>query len=179
MAVMTMKVAWAKMKDEWLEMKVEWLKPLKLGAVSSLIVFLAACSSLSLTADVPDEEKEASELATSEPFSNQLIERYSPGARGDVNRGKILFTSLCSGCHSDEKDRSMTKYLDGFSEDGAQPPNFTRKQYDSTGSKDYLFLKVKYGGKKRVLAHSMPAWGEVLEDSDINDLVSYVMSVAQ
>lgn len=157
----------------------EWLRAAKYALVSSLIFFLSACSSLSLTADVPDEDKKARDLATSEPFSNQLIERYSPGARGDMKRGKILFDSLCSGCHSDEKDRSMTKYLDGFSENGAQPPNFTRKQYESTGSKDYLFLKVKYGGKKRVLAHSMPAWGEVLEDSDINDLVSYVMSVAQ
>lgn len=148
-------------------------------SISGLVFFMSACSSLSLTADMPEEHESSDEMAVSEPFSNQLIERYSPGARGNVERGKVLFTSLCSGCHSDEEDRSMTKYLDGFSSDGAQPPNFTRKQYDSTGSKDYLFLKVKYGGKKRVLAHSMPAWGEVLEDSDINDLVSYVMSIAQ
>lgn len=157
-----------------------WLK--KVLVAGGILLSVSACDTVSVKADAPNPEQDRSELkemADAQPMGRQLMERYSPESRGDKVRGSQLFVGLCSGCHSAEHDNTIVRYLDGFRAGGKTPPNFAEKNYDAKEAKDYLFLKVKYGGKKEVVAHSMPSWEGVLNDQDINDLVTYIMSLSK
>lgn len=156
-----------------------WLKNVLVAG--SILLSVTACGTVSVKADAPNPEQDRSDLEEIKPtpLSHQLVERYSPESKGDKLRGSQLFVGLCSGCHSAEHDNTIVRYLDGFRAGGSTPPNFAEKNYDPKEAKDYLFLKVKYGGKQEVVAHSMPSWEGVLNDQDINDLVTYIMSLSK
>lgn len=154
------------------------------SAALGLGLLVAGCASFDFKADVPPEEdarveKDVLEATPPDPLSVQLTEHYKPQVKGDVKRGEALFKALCSSCHVEASERSMVKFLSGYRKDGRLPPSFKSKEYDADHATDYLFLKIKYGGKKTVTAHSMPSWESVLSDEDINDLVAYVMHLAK
>jgi cytochrome c oxidase cbb3-type subunit 3 len=77
-----------------------------------------------------------------------------------LNIGKSLFLSKCSACH-------------GMSGEGNVGPNLTDGYWLHGGSVNDIFKTVKYG----VPAKGMISWQSTLQPQEMQDVVSYIMSL--
>ncbi|MBU36407.1 MAG: hypothetical protein CMG29_04280 [Candidatus Marinimicrobia bacterium] len=99
-------------------------------------------------------------------------------AEDDVNHGKQLYQSNCSGCHGFRGDGEglAAKYLNPL------PRDFTKGKYKfrttPSGSlpTDENIAKIIRKGVRRT---SMPAWENILSDNDISDVVAYLKTLAE
>ncbi|MEZ5564874.1 MAG: c-type cytochrome [Gammaproteobacteria bacterium] len=89
--------------------------------------------------------------------------------RGDTDRGAALHLKDCAECHGvDGKAEVLVAHMD-------TPP---RDQSDATYMKtlpdEYLYLAICRGGEGVGKNIIMPAWGDVLSDQDIKDLIAQI-----
>lgn len=91
--------------------------------------------------------------------------------RGDVTRGAALHLKNCAECHgADGKAEVIVMHMDTPPKDQSDP------LYMKTLADAYLYLAVCKGGVGVGKNFIMPAWGDVLSDQDIKDLVAQIRS---
>ncbi len=86
--------------------------------------------------------------------------------KGEISKGKILYTENCAGCHGSEGKG------DGYRILGPDPANLTspstQKKSDST------LLRTIHEGKP-----NMPSWKIRLSEQDSRDVLAYVRTLAK
>ncbi len=94
----------------------------------------------------------------------------SAAEKGDAAKGKETFQNTCSPCHGP-----------GGKGDGAaaaalnpKPRNLTDAAYMSTKSDDHLHKVISEGGASVGLSPMMAAWGGVLSEQDIWNVIAYI-----
>ncbi len=94
----------------------------------------------------------------------------------DDMKAEEIFQSICSTCHgkdgrgiSDEERKKLG--LD------TMPPNFRDPKFNSREPASFWEGVIKYGGKTYGYSHFMPAFGGILTEQNIKDLVSYLKSI--
>ncbi len=87
--------------------------------------------------------------------------------RGDAGRGAALHLQHCAECHGvDGRGDSIVMHMDVPPKDQGDPA------YMKTLPDDFLYLAVCKGGEAVGRNFIMPAWGDLLSDQDIKDLVA-------
>lgn len=95
---------------------------------------------------------------------------YPPEIPGSAIHGEEIYRFRCAGCHG------QTGRGDGpgaASLVDVKPADFTADTLIAARNWDALFAKAKAGGD-RVHGSTMPAWGTVLGDADLWDVVAYL-----
>ena len=90
--------------------------------------------------------------------------------KGDPAKGKEKFNQICASCHgpTGHGDGPAAAALD------PKPRNLSDAKYVSTISDEQLFKTVKEGGAAVGKSPLMPAWGSVLLDNDIWNVIAYL-----
>lgn len=111
-------------------------------------------------------------------LANPALAQTDPKKKGDLAVGESVYKEICFACHGLKGDGKGP----GWRNTKPSPQVFINSVYMSRLTDEYLFNVVKYG-KLRVLkrdipnkkleAVAMPAFGEVLEDEQIRDLIKF------
>ena len=90
--------------------------------------------------------------------------------KGDPAKGKEKYNQICASCHgpSGKGDGPAAAALD------PKPRNLSDPKYVSTLSDEQIFKTVKEGGAAVGKSPLMPAWGGVLSDNDIWNVIAYL-----
>lgn len=89
--------------------------------------------------------------------------------RGDVARGAALHVRHCAECHgADGKAEVIVMHMDVPPKDQSDPA------YMKTLPDSFLYLAICRGGESVGRNFIMPAWGDLLSDQDIKDLVAQI-----
>ena len=93
-------------------------------------------------------------------------------AAGDPAKGKESFNTICASCHGPEGkgDGPAAAALD------PKPRNLSDAAFVSTLTDDHIFKVIKEGGAAAGLSAGMPAWGSVLSDDQIWNVIAYIRS---
>ncbi len=110
---------------------------------------------------------------------DQWVHNWSPKfdttlvAGTDPNHGKTYYYSYCVACHG------WMMHGDGPSavELNPRPRTLTRGDYMNKKTNLELFAVIKGGGEAVSLSSSMPAWGNVLQDQDIWNIVAFIRAM--
>ena len=99
----------------------------------------------------------------------------SPAATGDAAAGKAKYDTYCATCHGSAGagDGAAASALN------PKPRNFTDKAAMEGKTDDALKKAIKEGGGAVGLATSMPAWGAMVSDADIDNMVAYIRTMAK
>ena len=92
----------------------------------------------------------------------------------EPSAGKKLYLAYCTGCHgaSGKGDGPAGKTLT------VKPADHTDAKKMGQYSDDHLFTVIAKGGAMVGRSVQMPAWGAVLKDSQIRELVDYIKTLA-
>ena len=90
--------------------------------------------------------------------------------KGDAAEGKTQFQNICASCHGPEGkgDGVAAAALD------PKPRNLSDAAYVSTLSNEHLYKVISEGGASVGLSPMMAAWGGVLSEQQIWDVIAYV-----
>ncbi len=93
-------------------------------------------------------------------------------AGGDAAKGKESYDQICASCHgaTGKGDGVAAAALD------PKPRDLSSAEYVSTLSDDHIFKVIKEGGPAAGKSPLMPAWGGVLSDDQINNVIAYIRS---
>jgi cytochrome c oxidase cbb3-type subunit 3 len=93
--------------------------------------------------------------------------------RGSVERGAALHLKYCAECHgADGKADVIVMHMD------TPPKDQSDAVYMKTLPDAYLYLAVCKGGLGVGKNFIMPAWGDLLSDQDIKDLVAQIRALS-
>lgn len=94
-------------------------------------------------------------------------------AAEDQSEGKRLYQTYCAGCHgaSGKGDGPAGKTLP------VKPADHTNAKKMSQYSDDHLFTVISRGGTSVGKSSQMPAWGAVLKEAQIHEVVSYIRTL--
>lgn len=101
-----------------------------------------------------------------------LLPRFS--AAEDQGEGKRLYQSYCTGCHgvSGKGDGPAGKTLP------VKPADHTNGKKMSQYSDEHLVTVISKGGASVGKSSQMPAWGAVLKEAQIQEVVGYIRTLA-
>ena len=90
--------------------------------------------------------------------------------KGDAAEGKTQYTNICASCHGAEGkgDGIAAAALD------PKPRDLSDAAYVSTLSPDHLYKVISEGGASVGLSPMMAAWGGVLSEQQIWDVIAYI-----
>ena len=96
------------------------------------------------------------------------------GRAQSVAEGQKLYMTYCSSCHGD-KGRG-----DGAAGKGlpVKPADHTDGKLMSSFSDEFLMTIISKGGAAVGKSSFMPAWGGVLKDNQLRDLLAYLRSIS-
>ena len=91
-------------------------------------------------------------------------------AEGDAAEGKTQFQNICASCHGPEGkgDGVAAAALD------PKPRDLGSAEIMSKMTDEHLFKVIKEGGASVGLSPMMAAWGGVLNDQQIWDVIAYI-----
>ncbi len=94
---------------------------------------------------------------------------------GDVVNGKAVYENNCAACHgtSGKGDGPAAVSM------RPKPRNLADEEYMSTLSDEYLFKGITYGGASVDKSPLMPGWGNVLDQKEIIDVISYLRELSE
>ncbi len=94
---------------------------------------------------------------------------------GDGGKGKAKYLEVCAPCHgtSGKGDGPAAAGLP------TKPRNHTDAAYMGKLSDQQIFDLIKRGGQALGKSPLMPPWGGHLSDREIQDLVSYIRTLAR
>lgn len=119
--------------------------------------------------------------ASGEAIYNQWANNWSPAFKKSLvpganpNEGKQWYYVYCVGCHgwTLRGDGPNAVYLDPY------PRDLTAgKRYMNKKTNVELFTVIKGGGAAVNLSEAMPAWGNLLQDQDIWNLIAWIRANA-
>jgi mono/diheme cytochrome c family protein len=95
-------------------------------------------------------------------------------AAEDQSEGKRLYQSYCTGCHgaSGKGDGPAGKTLP------VKPADHTNGKKMSQYSDAHLVTVISKGGASVGKSAQMPAWGAVLKEAQIQEVVAYIRTLA-
>ena len=146
-------------------------------------LYLSSCISCHDRAAVEDEGEIWSKQSVSYPRNNYshtavdalssasiYVKHDSPPSRNHLSaqasKGKYLWQQNCAFCHA--ADGSGENWIGSFLE--PRPRNLTDIDFMADMTRDLLLLRIRDG-----LANtSMPAWKNVLNDTEIHQIISYI-----
>ena len=91
-------------------------------------------------------------------------------ATGDSAKGKESYNQICAMCHGEtgKGDGVAAASLD------PKPRDLSSGEYVSNLTDEHIFKVIKEGGESVGKSNLMPAWGAVLSDDKIWDVVAYL-----
>ncbi len=97
-----------------------------------------------------------------------------PG-KADASRGEVQYTALCASCHGRRGagDGPLAASLD------PKPARHDDGSYMNGLSDEHLFTVIQRGGAAVGKSQLMGAWGGVLNDAQIRDVIAYLRSLAK
>lgn len=107
-------------------------------------------------------------------LSTGLAAEQVAAEQGDPQRGKALYQYGCQVCHGNE-GRGGGPASKNFD---PRPRDLTDAQYMRGLSDDYLFRIIKMGGGL-FGKPNMPAWGGLLKDEEIRDLIAHLRTLSK
>jgi cytochrome c oxidase cbb3-type subunit III len=95
-------------------------------------------------------------------------------AAEDPGEGKRLYQTYCTGCHGalGKGDGPAGKTLP------VKPADHTNAKVMNRYADDYLFAVISKGGAEVGKSAAMPAWGSVLKEDKIKDVIAYLRTLA-
>ena len=117
---------------------------------------------------------------TGESIYNQWTNNWSPAFKStlvpgaDPNEGKQWYYVYCIACHG----WGLRGDGPSASEIDPRPRVLTDGSYMNKKSNLQLFTVIKGGGEASLLSSSMPAWGNLLQDQDIWNVVAWIRMMA-
>src|SRR5262245_59155229 len=99
---------------------------------------------------------------------------WSPHSQGqDKAEGKKLYLTYCTGCHgsSGKGDGPAARSLP------VKPSDHTNSKVMNRYLDDYLFALICKGGAEVGKSSAMPAWGSVLTEDKIKDVIAYMRTL--
>jgi mono/diheme cytochrome c family protein len=104
-----------------------------------------------------------------------LVILFSPSLTfaQEPNDGKRMYQAYCSGCHglSGKGDGPAAKMLP------VKPADHTRIEMNKY-TDQYLFEIISKGGASVGKSSQMPAWGGVLKEPRVKEIVAYVRALS-
>ncbi len=99
-----------------------------------------------------------------------LVLNANSYAEGDAVKGKESYDQICASCHG------MSGKGDGVAAAALNPKprDLSSAEYVSTLADDYIFKVIKEGGASVDKSPLMPAWGGVLSDDKIWNVIAYI-----
>ena len=100
----------------------------------------------------------------------------APGpAEADASRGEAQYAALCASCHGRRGggDGPLAAALD------PKPVKHDDGAYMNELSDEHLFTVIQRGGGAVGKSPLMGAWGGVLNDAQIRDVIAYIRSLAK
>lgn len=90
--------------------------------------------------------------------------------KGDAAKGKEVFQNTCASCHGPEGkgDGVAAAALD------PKPRDLSDAAYVSTLSNEHIYKVISEGGASVGLSPMMAAWGGVLSEQDIWNVIAYI-----
>ena len=94
----------------------------------------------------------------------------SAETKGDAAKGKVSFENTCVACHGPlgKGDGVAAAALD------PKPKDLSDAKLLSTQTDDFLYKVISEGGASVGLSPMMAAWGGVLSEQDIWNVVAYI-----
>ena len=95
--------------------------------------------------------------------------------KGDVVNGKALYEKNCAACHgtSGKGDGPAAVSM------RPKPRNLADEEYIKTLSDAYLLEVITYGGARVDKSPLMPGWGNMLDQKEIIDIISYLRELSE
>jgi cytochrome c oxidase cbb3-type subunit III len=92
----------------------------------------------------------------------------------EQSEGKRLYQTYCTGCHgaSGKGDGPAGKTLP------VRPADHTNSKKMNQYSDDHLFTVISKGGGSVGKSAQMPAWGAVLKETQIQEVVGYIRTLS-
>jgi len=91
-------------------------------------------------------------------------------AEGDAAKGGEVYQSYCATCHGDagKGDGIAAAALD------PKPRDLSNAEYVSGLTDAHIKKVVTEGGPSVGMSAAMPAWGGIIPEDDINNIIAYV-----
>ena len=107
-------------------------------------------------------------------FITLILGAPGVGRAKSVVEGQKLYMTYCSSCHGDKGrgDGAAGKALP------VKPADHTDGKLINSFSDEFLINIISKGGAAVGKSSFMPAWGGVLKDKQLQDLLAYIRSIA-
>jgi len=118
------------------------------------------------------------------PLFETSVTAQTSVKRGDLTTGKNVYNEICFACHGEKGDGKGPSWFNTK----PSPQVFINATYMSRLSDEYMFNVVKYGKlavlkreipDKKLESLAMPAFGQVLEDKQIRELIKFERAFSQ
>jgi mono/diheme cytochrome c family protein len=103
-----------------------------------------------------------------------ILAGFDAGLAQNAAEGQKLYATYCSSCHGDKGrgDGAAGKALP------VKPVDHTDAKLMNSFSDEFLLNIISKGGAAVGKSAFMPAWGGVLKENQLQDLVTYLRSIA-
>jgi mono/diheme cytochrome c family protein len=100
---------------------------------------------------------------------------FAPARAADMAAAKQNYRTFCASCHGSggKGDGPVAATL------ATHPAHFSDCAMMNKMSDDSMFNVIKNGGGATARSKDMPAWGSGFEDSEIHDLVAFLMTFCE
>lgn len=88
----------------------------------------------------------------------------------DVEQGAKLYKQYCRGCHGKDGRGGAHTFMPHID-------TLTKRGYIDELPDEHLFGVIHDGGESIGLSAYMPAWGNKLEDNEINDIIAFIRTL--
>lgn len=90
--------------------------------------------------------------------------------KGDAAKGKEVYANMCVACHGPEGkgDGVAAQALD------PKPRDLSNAEFTSSITNERLFEVISEGGASVGLSPLMAAWGGILSEAEIWDIIAYI-----
>lgn len=114
---------------------------------------------------------EAASLTPEAPEEYAGLQNPLEGEPGAVDSGRQVYQVNCDACHG------KTGQGDGPAAGGMEPAPTNLAQAEGNLSDGYLFWRIKEGGMMPPFNSTMPAWGGILTDEQIWQVITYLRTL--
>ena len=133
-----------------------------MGLVVTLYVFGFVISLYAISAD---------EFLEKTKFTGKPVTK-----KGDPAQGKVFYAMFCTNCHGENGDGNGP--VSGAVKMDPKPRNHTDGKYMNERKSEDLFKVIKLGGKGVDKSVYMPAFGMILSEEEIWNLIAYLRTIA-